>query len=70
MTKFEYQSALITDASSGIGKSFAYLLASKGVNLVLSARSEDKLLQISEELKAEFKINVVCIRTDLSEINP
>ncbi|MDH1884034.1 SDR family oxidoreductase [Empedobacter falsenii] len=69
MTKFEYQSALITGASSGIGKSFAYLLASKGVNLVLSARSEDKLLQISEELKAEFKINVVCIKTDLSEIN-
>lgn len=69
MTKFNYQSALITGASSGIGKSFAYLLASKGVHLVLTARSEDKLLLIAEELKATFKIKVVCIKADLSEIN-
>lgn len=69
MTKFEYQFALITGASSGIGKSFAYLLAQKGVNLVLTARSEDKLVQIADELKAKFNINVICIKADLSEIN-
>ena len=69
MTKFEYQSALITGASSGIGKSLAYLLASKGVDLVLTARSEDKLFHIAEELKAKFKIKVVYIKADLSEIN-
>lgn len=67
MTKFEYKSALITGASSGIGKSFAYLLAQKGVNLVLTARSEDKLLQIKQEISANYDVNVIYIVADLSE---
>ena len=67
MTKFEYQSALITGASSGIGKSFAYLLAQKGVDLVLTARSEDKLIAIKNDLQAKFNINVHYIIADLSE---
>lgn len=38
--------AVITGASSGFGKASAYALAREGVNLVLTARSEDKLAAI------------------------
>lgn len=48
--------ALITGASSGIGKSFAYYLASLGYDLILVARSEDDLKTIKKELKVNVKI--------------
>ncbi|AUI72354.1 3-ketoacyl-ACP reductase [Companilactobacillus alimentarius] len=43
------KSAIITGASSGIGKATAIALAHEGVNLVLTARSEDKLSKICKE---------------------
>ncbi len=67
MTKFPYQTALITGASSGIGKAFAYELAKKGIDLVLTARSEDKLSEITEDLKSKFGINVTYFLADLNE---
>lgn len=69
MTTIKYQTALITGASSGIGKSFAYLLAKKGLQLVLTARSEDKLLQIVSDIKSTYNINVIYIIADLSDPN-
>lgn len=42
--------ALITGASSGIGKATACALASCGVNLVLVARREERLTEIAEEI--------------------
>lgn len=68
MTTFQYQTALITGASSGIGKAFAYALAQKGLNLVLTARSADKLKQISIDLEAKFGIQVNYVIADLSDI--
>src|SRR5438270_3779118 len=44
---------IITGASSGIGEATAKLLASKGANLVLGARREDKLKQIVEEIEKD-----------------
>ncbi|OPG71507.1 oxidoreductase [Pseudomonas ogarae] len=41
---------IITGASSGIGEATAKLLASKGAKIVLGARREDKLKQISDEI--------------------
>jgi len=41
---------IITGASSGIGEATARLLASKGANVVLGARREDKLKQIADEI--------------------
>ncbi|MDZ8023127.1 MAG: SDR family NAD(P)-dependent oxidoreductase [Nostoc sp. DedQUE01] len=61
--------ALITGASSGIGKAFAEELAARKKNLVLVARSEDKLNQLAKELKEKYKIQVDVIVKDLTEPN-
>jgi uncharacterized protein len=58
--------ALITGASSGIGECFARSLARRGRNLVLTARSEDKLRQLAAELKRENGVSVEVIALDLS----
>lgn len=43
---------IITGASAGIGEASAKLLAEKGARLVLAARREDKLQQLTDEIKA------------------
>lgn len=53
--------ALITGASSGIGKNMAYVLANKGIDLILVARNKDELLKI----KANVKVNVEVIELDI-----
>ncbi len=53
--------ALITGASSGIGKNMAYVLAEKGIDLILVARSEDEMLKIKDNVK----VNVEVITLDL-----
>ena len=56
--------ALITGASSGIGRDMAIYLAQKGYDLVLVARRTDRL----NELKAELNnVDVMCITADLSK---
>lgn len=58
--------ALVTGASSGIGRDIARILASKGYNLVLVARNEEALKQLAEELKQKESIDVETISIDLS----
>lgn len=45
---------VITGASDGIGKEFAFQLASKKMNIVLVSRTESKLKAIAEELGRIF----------------
>mgnify|MGYP002521458192 CR=1 FL=1 len=54
--------ALITGASSGIGKDIAREMSNKGYDLILVARREDRLIQLKEELNT----NVEIIKMDLS----
>jgi short-subunit dehydrogenase len=60
------KTALITGASSGIGAAFARELATRKNNLVLVARSQDKLQQLAEQLQEQFQINTQVIVQDLS----
>ena len=60
--------ALITGASSGIGLEFAKVFAANKTNLVLVARSEDKLNQLATQLRLDFGITVKVIVADLSQM--
>ncbi len=59
--------ALITGASSGIGESFAKLMAGKGHDLVLVARREEQLQVLASELKAAHDIQVHVWPADLTD---
>ena len=59
--------ALITGASSGIGKEFARIHAEKGGDLIVVARSENKLNELKKELEEAYKVNVVVITKDLTQ---
>ena len=63
------RTALIAGASGGIGYEFVKLFAQDGYNLVLVARSEQKLNQIADELKSKFGIDVKVIAKDLANIS-
>lgn len=58
--------ALITGASSGIGMEFARIHAQAGGDMVLVARSADKLNALKQELESTFKVSVMVISADLS----
>ena len=57
--------AIITGASSGIGRDMAKILSNKGYNLVLVARDERKLNEVKQELEQE-NTKVQVISMDLS----
>ncbi len=61
------KTALITGASSGIGTAFAQELAMRQMNLILVARSQDKLYQLAQTLKDQASIDVEVIVQDLTE---
>jgi len=65
---FSFHSS-ITGASSGLGKEFATQLASKGLNLVLVARRENRLKELAVRLQSEFQVKVRTIALDLLEDN-
>ena len=58
---------LITGASSGIGEAFARQLAARGHNLLLVARSEDKLINLCNELGRIQNTRAQYVAMDLSE---
>ena len=62
-----HQTALITGASSGIGEALAACFARDGFNLVLVARSADKLKTLAKQLAAEHGIKAWVAPIDLSK---
>ena len=59
------ETALITGASSGIGLALAELHAERGGDLILVARSEDRLEEIATRLRADHGVRVDVLAADL-----
>jgi NADP-dependent 3-hydroxy acid dehydrogenase YdfG len=60
--------ALITGATSGIGKSTAEQFAKNGHNIIITGRREERLHQLKLKLETEFKINVTCLCFDIRKL--
>ncbi|CAB4888126.1 unannotated protein [freshwater metagenome] len=58
--------ALVTGATVGIGESFTRLLASEGYNLIINARTLDKLEERAQFLRTTYGIEVVVLQADLA----
>lgn len=62
-TRLDGKVALITGASSGIGRAIARRLSAQGLKIVLVARNSERL----NELRNELGENAICIALDLSK---
>ncbi len=61
------QTALITGASGGIGLDFAHKFAQNGYNVVLVARSQDKLQALADELTKKYNVSATVLVKDLTD---
>lgn len=58
--------AVVTGASDGIGKEYAFQLAKKGFNIVLVSRTQSKLEAIAEEIETKFSVSTKIVAFDAS----
>ncbi len=59
--------AFITGASSGIGKSVAYLFAKEGVNLIISARRFARIKTIADDISEKYGVKVLPLELDVTQ---
>jgi len=61
------RAALVTGASSGIGRAFAEVLASRGWDIAVTARREDRLRELQRSVAARHGVRVEVIPADLAD---
>ncbi|XP_055917837.1 hydroxysteroid dehydrogenase-like protein 1 [Eupeodes corollae] len=59
--------AVVTGSTDGIGKAYARELAKKGINIVLIARTKEKLIDCSQEIENEYRVQCKWIQADFSK---
>ncbi|MFR0872015.1 MAG: SDR family NAD(P)-dependent oxidoreductase [Oscillospiraceae bacterium] len=60
--------ALVTGASSGIGRDIARSLAKHGINVIITARRRDRLEKLKKELTETYGVKVHIIAADISDM--
>ncbi|ELZ18283.1 3-oxoacyl-ACP reductase [Natrinema thermotolerans DSM 11552] len=63
----ESKTAIVTGASSGIGAATCHELADGGANVVLAARSEERLSDLAADLEADHGVEALAVPTDVRE---
>ena len=66
MSEWKNKTVLITGASYGIGEAFAQRLAAAGAQLLLTARSTDRLEGLAAQLRSQYGVSVHIISADLA----
>ena len=56
--------AVVTGCTDGIGKAYVKEIARQGINVVLISRNQEKLNNLSEEIRAQFRVNTRIIVID------
>jgi uncharacterized protein len=67
MFTYSGKTALITGASTGIGRVFALELAKRGMSVILVARSEDKLRALASEITKSYNVRTEVLVADLGQ---
>ncbi|XP_076471367.1 very-long-chain 3-oxoacyl-CoA reductase-like [Babylonia areolata] len=59
--------AVVTGSTDGIGKSYAFQLAEKGMDIVLISRNPQKLSAVAEQIVQQFQVSVKVITADFKK---
>ncbi len=65
MFQYKGKTALVTGASSGIGAEFVRELSRRGMNVILVARSEERMVSLAQEIRQQFSVRAEIITADL-----